>query len=69
MDSLEHDPRTKQQIKDALYAYLYAPVTKQFRSRIETLIARNTILGGYSHKHYVYKGTIYNADTDAKETA
>lgn len=63
MDPLEHDPKTKLQIKDALYAFLYAPVTKQFKARIETLIARNTILGGYSHKHFVYKGIIYNGDT------
>jgi len=59
---LEHDPKTKQQIKDALYTFLYAPVTRQFKTRIETLIARNTVMGGYSHKHFVYKGVVYNAD-------
>lgn len=62
MDTLDHDPRTKQQIKDALYSFLYEPVRRQFKSRIETLIARNTILGGYSHKHFVYKGVIYNSE-------
>lgn len=62
MDKLEHDPRTKQQIKDALYSFLYDPVTKQFKSRIETLIVRNTVMGGHSHKHFIYKGVLYNAD-------
>lgn len=62
MTPIEHDPRTKQQIKDALYAFLYAPVTRQFKTRIETLIARNTILGNYTHKHFVYRGIVYNAD-------
>lgn len=62
MDKLEHDPRTKTQIKDAIYAFLYEPVQRQFKARIETLIARNTILGGYSHKHFVYKGVVYNAE-------
>lgn len=62
MDKLEHDPRTKQQIKDALYAFLYEPVTKQFKSRLDTLIERNTLMGGHSHKHFIYKGTLYNGD-------
>ena len=62
MDTLEHDPRTKQQIKDALYNFLYDPVQRQFKTCLDTLIARNAILGGYSHKHFVYKGVLYNAD-------
>lgn len=62
MDKLEYDPRTKQQIKDALYGFLYDPVQRQFRSRIETLIVRNAIMGGYSHKHFAYKGAVYCSD-------
>lgn len=62
MDCLEHDPRTKTQLKDALYAFIYDPVDRQFKARIDTLVARNTILGGYSHKHFVYKGVVYNVD-------
>ena len=63
MDKLEHDPKTKQGIKDALYAYLYDPVTKQFKARLETIIVRNTLAGGFSHKHFLYKGHTYNADS------
>ena len=62
MDKLEHDPKTKSQIKDALYEFLYGPVQKQFKDRLETLILRNTIMGGYSHKHFTYKGEVYNSD-------
>lgn len=62
IDKLEHDPRTKQQIKDALYSFLYDPVTKQFKSRLDTLITRNSMLGGYGHKHFIYKGVLYNAE-------
>lgn len=62
MDKLEHDPRTKSLIKDALYDYLYLPVQRQFKARIETLITRNTVMGGYSHKHFVYKGVVYSAE-------
>lgn len=60
---LEHDARTKQQIKDMLYTFIYGPVSKHFQARIETLITRNTVLGGFTHKHFVYKGHLYNADT------
>src|SRR4030095_5111123 len=63
MEQLQHDPRTKQQIKDALYAFLYEPVQKQFKSRIDILITRNTLLGGYSHKSFSYKGVVYNSDS------
>lgn len=62
MEPLEHDPRTKQQIKEALYQYLYAPVTQQFAKRIEQIIVDNTKLGGFTHKHFIYKGVVYNAD-------
>ena len=62
MDKLEHDPRTKQQIKDALYAFLYEPVTRQFKTRLDTLITRNAVMGGFSHKHFTYKGVLYNAE-------
>jgi hypothetical protein len=62
-EKLQHDPRTKGQIKDALYDLLYLPVQRQFKARIETLITRNTVMGGYSHKHFVYKGVVYNAES------
>ena len=63
MDKLEYDPRTKQQIKDALYGFLYDPVQRQFKTRIETLIVRNAIMGGYGHKHFAYKGAVYECDS------
>lgn len=63
MDALEHDPRTKQQIKEALYAYIYGPVSRQFQQRMESLVLRNTNAGGFFHKHFVYKGLVYNVDT------
>ena len=62
MDKLEHDPNTKQRIKDALCAFLYDPVQRQFKGRLDTLVIRNTLMGGYSHKHFIYKGVVYNSD-------
>lgn len=61
--TLEHDAKTKSVIKDALYMFLYAPVIKQFKGRLETLIERNTIICGTDHKHFIYKGVLYNGDT------
>ena len=64
-EQLQHDPRTKQQIKDALYAFLYTPIEKQFEKRLSELIVKNTLLCGYSHKSFVYKSNLYNIDTAA----
>lgn len=62
MEQLTHDPRTKQLIKDTLYKFLYGPVEDHFKSRLDVLIARNTLLGGYSHKSFNYKGVHYTTD-------
>lgn len=62
MEPVQHDPRTKQQIKNALYDFLYAPVQKQFKSRLDVLAVRNTLMGGHAHRSFIYKGTVYNCD-------
>lgn len=58
----QHDPRTKQQIKDALYAFLYAPIEKQLKRQLDLLIVKNTLMCGYSHKSFVYKNILYSCD-------
>jgi hypothetical protein len=62
MDTLEYDPKTKQNIKNALYEYLYGPVKKQLESTVESIVIRNTLMGGYDHRHFVYKGVLYNCE-------
>lgn len=62
-ETLQHDPRTKQQIKDMLYNSLYAPVQDQFKKRLDALIYRNALLMGASHKSFVYKGVTYSCDS------
>jgi hypothetical protein len=59
-DQLQHDPRTKQQIKDMLYASLYEPVEKQFKKRIYDIVAKNTSLIGSSHESFIYKAEYYS---------
>ena len=60
----QHDPRTKQQIKDALYAFLYSPAEKHLKKQIDALIIKNAVLCGHSHKSFMYKNTLYNCDTN-----
>ena len=62
-EQLQHDPRTKSQIKDLLYAFLYTPVQNHFKKRIDTLIVRNTTILGAGHKSFTYKGAFYECDT------
>jgi hypothetical protein len=63
-EQLQHDPRTKQQIKEAIYAFLYAPIEKQFKHRLDGLIIRNAVFCGYSHKSFMFKNVLYNCDTN-----
>jgi hypothetical protein len=60
---LQHDPRTKLQIKELLYTFLYEHVERQFKSRLNSLIARNTMITGASHQSFTYKGNLYVNDT------
>ena len=62
---LQHDPRTKSQIKELLYAFLYEPVQRQFKTRLDSLIKRNTVILGASHQSFIYKGNLYSNDPAA----
>lgn len=56
---LQYDPRTKQFMLTDLINYLYLPVQKQLEIREKALIVRNTLLGGYTDKSFIYKGKLY----------
>jgi hypothetical protein len=63
MTPLNYEPTAKHQIKDAITRFLYDPVHRHFQQRMDALIMRNTSLGGYSHKSFVYKGVNYSLET------
>lgn len=67
-DELVYDPRTKQMIKDHLYDFLYAPVVKDFKTRLKTIITRNSILHGNDQEWVAYKGEYYGMDDHSKQT-
>jgi len=62
MEPLQHDPRTKQAIKEMLYNYLYAPVEKHYKQQLDSIIKRNAVMNGFGHYSFVYKGEFYTAD-------
>lgn len=59
-DKLLHDPRTKQQIKEALYEFLYGPLNKAFKARLDIIIIKNTIATRSGHQAFIYKGVVYS---------
>jgi len=60
---IQHDPKTKLYIREALYDFLYAPVEKQRQARLDALIIKNCLLMKYSHKSFMYKGECYSCDS------
>jgi hypothetical protein len=64
-EHLQHDPKTKSQIKDILYGLLYAPVQQQFKQRLDAIIVHNTVVGGYTHKSFMYRNVLYSCDSTA----
>ena len=63
MEHLHHDAMTKTIIKEKLYTFIYMPVINTFKNRLESIIVRNAVISGYSHKSFVYKGELYSCDT------
>ena len=40
-EHLQHDPRTKQQIKDILFNFLYGPVEAHFKKQLADIIIQH----------------------------
>lgn len=58
-DPIQHDPRTKSQIKEAIYQQLYDPMSNIMSDRLKSIVIRNTAAGKFSHTSFRYKGEIY----------
>lgn len=56
---LTYDPRTKQLIKDKIYAHLYDPTKRQFNNRLKAIVQQNSTLHQNSQVCFRYKGEIY----------
>ena len=59
---LQHDPRTKSQIKEALYEFLYEPTMKQFKARLEQIISKNCLAQKTDDRCFSYKAVVYQSE-------
>lgn len=59
---VQHDPKIKTQIKDALYQFLYEPIQKQFQDQLERIAVQNSIINRCSHNSFMYRNVLYNCD-------
>lgn len=57
------NPRTKQQIKDLLYQYLYAAVERRMAAKLAQLIQQNCLVQHLDYQGFSYKGTAHVLDT------
>lgn len=62
MEQVILDPRTKAAIKDALVEFLYEPVERSMKRRMDEIIIANTLAGKYSCKSFHYKGQQYHCE-------
>jgi len=58
-NELTYDPRTKQLIKDKIYAHLYEPTKRQFNNRLKSVVQQNSTLNQNAQVCFRYKGEIY----------
>lgn len=58
-----HDPRTKQQLKDMLYHYLYDPVMGKFKERLDGIILAHDKLNQTLLRCFSYRGLVYQVDS------
>ena len=61
-NTLQHDPRTKQYIKDKIYSFIYSPIQEQLQKQLHTIIQKNCTILCASHTSFIYKGVYYSMD-------
>ena len=65
-ETLQHDPRIKQQIKDLLYKSVYTPVMEKFSERLSEIITKNTTLILSGHRSFIYRKKFYTDTNEPK---
>lgn len=63
---LQHDPRTKQQVKDILYKFLYTPAKEKYERRLKEIIIKNCQLIGNANESFIYRGITYCVNDDVR---
>lgn len=65
MIDLEHNPRTKGQIKELLMKELYEPVLERQAKQLKDIIQTNCKITGTSHPSLIYRGNVYVVEGSA----
>ena len=60
--TLQHDPKTKQYIKDKIYSFIYSPIQEQLQRQLHTIIQKNCTVLCAGHTSFIYKGGYYSID-------
>lgn len=56
---LDFDPKTKSQIKQMLYEYIYSPVAARFEKRLLNIIRRNQVATKNTAEAFRYRTEVY----------
>ena len=65
MDAEAYDPRTKNQLKDAILLYLYEPLKKSFDRKLKGIIQRNSTILNSPYDSFFYRGKLYVANINS----
>lgn len=57
-----YDPALKTELRNRLHDRLYGVPLRILDDRLTELVMRNCAIHNYAHKHFVYKGVVYNKD-------
>lgn len=61
-ERLQHDPRTKVQIKETLYSFLYNPIERHLKAQLDAIIVKNALTQGNTNYAFTYKGALYSVE-------
>ena len=59
MEALSHDPKIKQQIKDALYEFLYGPLQLSFKQHLDAIVLKCAKALNSQYLSFTYKGEVF----------
>jgi hypothetical protein len=62
----QRDPLLKQQIRNAVLQALYERPQQRLKEKLDKIIIRNAVSGGYSHASFNWLGIGYSCDQDTK---
>lgn len=56
---IHHDPTVKRILMDAIYGFIYEPVKKAMKRKLDAIIIKNSVICGNGQESFNYKGVTY----------